>query len=125
MNAGRILYRRGAEAQLRGGVEIGAGFALTEDLGIDPATGIPIYNNLHEYHPLTVLDFPEVVPILVEVPSVTGPYGAMGLGDNCCFPPAATIGTAVHNATGVWIEELPLTPNRVYTALKAAGRLVA
>jgi CO/xanthine dehydrogenase Mo-binding subunit len=47
------------------------------------------------------------------------------LGDNCCFPPAATIGTAVHNATGVWIEELPLTVERVYTALKTAGRLVA
>ena len=125
MNAGRVLYRRGAEAQLRGGIEIGAGFALMEDLGIDPVTGVPIYNNLHEYHPMTVLDFPEVVPILVEVPSVTGPYGAMGLGDNCCFPPAATIGTAVHNATGVWIEELPLTVERVYTALKAAGRLVA
>jgi CO/xanthine dehydrogenase Mo-binding subunit len=125
MNAGRVLYRRGAEAQLRGGIEIGAGFALMEDLGIDPATGIPIYNNLHEYHPMTVLDFPEVVPILVEVPAVAGPYGAMGLADNCCFPPAATIGTAVHNATGVWIEELPLTPDRVYTALKAAGRLVA
>jgi len=125
MNAGRVLYRRGAEAQLRGGIEIGAGFALMEDLGIDPATGVPIYNNLHEYHPLTVLDFPEIVPILVEVPSVTGPYGAMGLGDNCCFPPPTAIGTAVHNATGVWIEELPLTPDRVYTALKAAGRLVA
>ena len=125
MNAGRVLYRRGAEAQLRGGTEIGAGFALMEDLGIDPATGVPIYNNLHEYHPMTVLDFPEVVPILVEVPSVAGPYGAMGLGDNCCFPPPAAIGTAVHNATGVWMEELPLTPDRVYSALKAAGRLVA
>ena len=124
MNAGRVLYRRGAEAQLRGGIEIGAGFALMEDLGVDPATGVPIYSNLHEYHPMTVLDFPEVVPILVEVPSVAGPYGAMGLGDNCSFPPVAAIGTAVHNATGVWIDELPLTPDRVYRALKSAGRLV-
>jgi CO/xanthine dehydrogenase Mo-binding subunit len=125
MNVGRVLYRRGAEAQLRGGVAIGAGFALMEDLGVDPATGIPIYHNFHEYRPMTVLDYPEIVPILVEIPSVAGPYGAMGLGDNCSFPAPAAIGTAIHNAAGIWIDELPLTLDRVYTALKTSGRLVS
>ena len=68
-------------------------------------------------------DLPQVETIIIENPSATGPYGAKGIGEmaNNSQPPA--IASAVHDAIGVWVTELPITPERVLRALeaKAAG----
>ena len=68
-------------------------------------------------------DLPQIDTIIIENPSADGPYGAKGIGEmaNNAQPPA--IAAAVFDAVGVWVTELPITPERVLRALeaKAAG----
>jgi len=56
----------------------------------------------------------------VEEPEPKGPYGAKGIGEGAIIPAAPSIANAVHNATGIRIRELPLSPERIYNALKRA-----
>ncbi len=123
-DCGRVIHVPGAIAQVDGGTIMGLGYAMTEELHIDPHTGIPVTQSLHEYRPPTVLDIPEIVPILVESPVPAGPFGAKGLGENPMFNAAAAVGNAIYNATGVRMREIPYTWPRVYAELKQAGKLV-
>ena len=68
-------------------------------------------------------DLPVLDTVLIENPSADGPYGAKGIGEMANNPQPPAIATAVHDAIGVWITELPITPERVLRALaaKAAG----
>lgn len=122
-DVGKVVHRLGAEAQIHGGGIMGLGYAITEELVTDPNTGIPVNQSLYEYRPLSILDIPELVPILVEAPAEAGPFGIKGLGENPMFDAAAPVANAVFNATGVHIDEIPLTQERVYQALKKAGKL--
>jgi CO/xanthine dehydrogenase Mo-binding subunit len=123
-DCGRVIHVPGAVAQVDGGTIMGLGYAMTEELLVDPHTGIPVTQSLYEYRPPTVLDTPEIVPILVEAPVPAGPFGAKGLGENPMFNAAAAIANAIYNATGVRMREIPYTWPRVYGELKRAGRLV-
>jgi CO/xanthine dehydrogenase Mo-binding subunit/aerobic-type carbon monoxide dehydrogenase small subunit (CoxS/CutS family) len=120
---GRVLYPAGAEAQIHGGAMQGLGFAMTEDLVLDRDSRVPVNASYYEYRPPTALDYPEIVPILVEAPAKSGPFGAKGLGESPIFGPAPAIGNAIFNATGVQIPEIPYTWDRVHHALMAAGKL--
>jgi CO/xanthine dehydrogenase Mo-binding subunit/aerobic-type carbon monoxide dehydrogenase small subunit (CoxS/CutS family) len=123
-DCGRVIHVPGAIAQVDGGTIMGLGYTMTEELLIDPHTGIPVTQSLYEYRPPTILDVPEIVPILVESPVPAGPFGAKGLGENPMFNAAAAVGNAIYNATGVRMREIPYTWPRVYDALKQAGKLV-
>ena len=63
----------------------------------------------------------EIVPIIVEVPDTTGPYGAKGLGEMTTLPTAPAIISAIHDAAGVWLERLPATAERILMAVKQHG----
>ena len=66
----------------------------------------------------TILDIPEAVePVIVDVPDPIGPWGARGLGELPFLPLAPAIAAAVHDATGVWFDDFPLTPERVLRGL--------
>jgi CO/xanthine dehydrogenase Mo-binding subunit/aerobic-type carbon monoxide dehydrogenase small subunit (CoxS/CutS family) len=119
---GRVLYPIGAEGQIHGGALQGLGWAMTEDLVLDPHSSVPVNTSYYEYRPPTSLDYPAMVPILLEAPGASGPYGAKGLGESPIMGPAPAIGNAIFNATGVQIPDLPYTWDRVYRALKAAGK---
>ena len=123
-DCGRVIHLPGALAQVDGGTIMGLGYAMTEELHIDPHSGIPVTQSLYDYRPPTVLDVPEIVPILVESPVPAGPFGAKGLGENPMFNAAAAIANAIYNATGVRMREIPFTWSRVYGELERAGRLV-
>ena len=123
-DCGRVIHVPGAIAQVDGGTIMGLGYTMTEELLIDPHTGIPVTQSLYEYRPPTVLDVPEIVPILVESPVPAGPFGAKGLGENPMFNATAAVGNAIYNATGVRMREIPYTWPRVYDELKQAGKLV-
>ena len=123
-DCGRVIHVPGAIAQVDGGTIMGLGYTMTEELHIDPHTGIPVTQSLYEYRPPTVLDLPEIVPILVESPVPAGPFGAKGLGENPMFNAGAAVGNAIYNATGVRMREIPYTWPRVYDELKRAGKLV-
>lgn len=103
---------------------MGLGYAMTEELITDPHNGIPVNQSLYEYRPPSILDIPELAPILVEAPVEAGPYGAKGLGENPMFDAGAAVANAIYNATGVHVGELPFTWQRVYDALKRSGKLV-
>jgi CO/xanthine dehydrogenase Mo-binding subunit/aerobic-type carbon monoxide dehydrogenase small subunit (CoxS/CutS family) len=124
-DCGRVIHLPGALAQVDGGTIMGLGYAMTEELHIDPHTGIPVTQSLYEYRSPGVLDVPEIVPILVESPVPAGPFGAKGLGENPMFNAAAAVGNAIYNATGVRMREIPFTWPRVYDELKRAGKLVS
>ena len=103
---------------------MGLGYAMTEDLVLDRQSRIPVNASYHEYRPPTSLDYPEMVPILIEAPGKSGPFGAKGLGESPIMGPAPAIGNAIFNATGLLIPELPYSWDRVHDALKAAGKLM-
>jgi xanthine dehydrogenase molybdenum-binding subunit len=103
----------------------GLGFAMTEDLVLDKESRVPVNASYYEYRPPTALDYPEIVPILIEAPAKSGPFGAKGLGESPVMGPAPAIGNAILNATGVLVSELPFTWDRIHGALKAAGKLAA
>jgi len=70
----------------------------------------------------TVLDIPERVrSVILEYPDPIGPWGARGMGEMPYLPLTPAIIDAVHDATGVWFHEFPLTPERVLAGLRAAG----
>lgn len=118
---GRILYRTGAEAQVYGGAIMGLGYGLTEGLAIDPNSQVPVAPSFLGLQPMTALDYPEITPILIEAPGEGGPFGAKGFGENPIFGPAPAVANAVYNATGVRIDEIPLTWDVVYNGLRRAG----
>ncbi|MBI4212706.1 MAG: xanthine dehydrogenase family protein molybdopterin-binding subunit [Chloroflexi bacterium] len=118
-DVGRALNRMATEQQIEGGVIVGLGLALTEQLLVDGATGIPINDNILDYKVPTIKDVPEKIDvIMVENAKEYGVFGAHGIGE----PPAAlgfsVMVNAVYNAVGVWVEDMPLTREKVLNALK-------
>lgn len=120
-DVGRALNPKAVEQQIQGGVIMGLGAALTEQLLIDKATGIPITDNILEYKMLSIQDVPrQIEVIIVENPKEYGVYGAHGIGEPPIAVPPPTIANAVYNAIGVWIESLPITREKILAALKKA-----
>jgi CO/xanthine dehydrogenase Mo-binding subunit len=114
-DVGRLVNRQAAEGQVEGGISMGQGYALTEEF--IQQDGYILTGNLHDYLVPTAPDAPqEIVSIFVEVPDPQGPEGAKGLGEmpTLILPPA--IAAAVRDATGIWFDRLPITPERVVMA---------
>ena len=118
-DSGVIINPLLAEGQVEGGMGMGVGFALAEDLFYDPKTGAPRNNNLLDYKMPTSLDVPEFDALFVQPVDPFGPYGAKGLGEPPLCSPAAAIRNAVCHALGFEIDSLPLTPGRVFAAISA------
>jgi CO/xanthine dehydrogenase Mo-binding subunit len=117
-DVGRIVNPLAASSQLEGGVIQGLGYALTEDLVVDPTTGMPVNGHLDDYKLPTIADVPEIVWDFVDVPDENLPnLGAKGLGEPPIVPTAAAIANAFAHATGRRAAALPLTPARVLETL--------
>jgi len=117
---GRSINRQLVEGQIHGGVQMGLGYALLEDIGIDAETGAVRGNSLSRYHFANAPEMPRVQTHLVEKIEPTGPYGAKAVGELATIPVAPTIVNAVNDALGMSLTVLPLTPERVVEALEAA-----
>ncbi len=103
-------------SQIEGGIVQAHGYAVMEEF--KTKDGRVLTDQLSTYLLPTILDIPEKVEsILVEVPDPNGPWGARGMGELPYLPVAPAIAAAIHNATGVWIDEFPFTPERVLRAL--------
>ena len=74
---------------------------------------------------MTMADTPNVQTILVETIDPRGPFGAKGVGEPAIIPTAAAVGNAIHNAIGVWIHDLPITPEKVIKAIRNKQELKA
>ncbi len=102
--------------QIEGAVVQAHGYAVLEDY--KTKDGRVLTDQLSTYLIPTIWDIPESVEsVLVEVPDPNGPWGARGLGELPFLPVAPAIAAAIHDATGVWINEFPFTPERVLRAL--------
>jgi CO/xanthine dehydrogenase Mo-binding subunit len=119
-DVGRAINPALARGQVEGGIVQALGGALLENLQL--AEGRILNPRLSEYWIPAIGDAPEVMEtILVENPDPIGPWGARGIGEMPFLPLAAAIAAALHDATGVWFDELPLTPERVCAKLRAHG----
>jgi xanthine dehydrogenase molybdenum-binding subunit len=96
---------------------MGIGYALLEDLDIDPDTGQTKGNSLSRYQVLNAPEMPRVQVLFVESKETTGPYGGKALGEVATVPMAPAIVNAVNHALGTELTELPLTPERVVAGL--------
>jgi xanthine dehydrogenase molybdenum-binding subunit len=114
---GRALNPLAAEGQIHGGIHMGLGYALSEELRIEE--GRVLNPQLMEYALLTAADMPEIVIHLIETIDEAGPFGAKGLGESGVIPVAAAVANAVKDAVGVRLTALPMTPERVFRALAA------
>lgn len=86
--------------------------------------GSVLTDQLSTYLIPTVLDVPdEVEPVIVEVPDPRGPWGARGVGELPFLPLAPAILTTIHDATGIWMDSLPVTPERMWRAIQKKGLL--
>jgi xanthine dehydrogenase molybdenum-binding subunit len=117
-DVGRVINRLGIEGQVEGGIAQGMGYCLSEELKVE---GGRILNpTFTDYKLCTTTDLPEMNIAFVETHDPAGPHGAKGIGEAPLIPVAAAIANAVCNATGVRINELPLTPERVLMRLNEA-----
>jgi CO/xanthine dehydrogenase Mo-binding subunit len=110
------------EGQFDGGAAMGVGSALLEELhprypGLDH-----LPRDFFGYLIPTVKDVPPLDSVIVEVASETGPWGAKGIGEMSANTQAPAIVNAIHDAVGVWMTDLPATPEKVLRALEEAGR---
>ena len=118
-DVGRIVNALGASSQVEGGVLQGMAFALSEELVVDPTTGVPVNAHLDDYKLPTIADTPEIVVDFAHVPDANLPnLGAKGLGEPPIIPTAAAIANAFAHATGRRSRALPLTRARVLEALR-------
>jgi len=116
-DVGKAINPLNCVAQIEGGVVMGIGSALHEEMVIDK-TGKVRNPSFLDYHLATSLDIPELISIIVECAEPEGPYGAKGLGEPGLAPTPAAIGNAVADAIGVRVYDLPLKPENVYWAIQ-------
>lgn len=120
-DAGRLINPKLAEAQVHGGMSMGVGYALYEQMLFDPKSGRPLNNNLLDYKLMTAMDTPALGADFVETYEPTGPYGNKALGEPPAISPAPAIRNAILDATGVRCCDLPMNPERLYGHFLAAG----
>lgn len=103
--------------QIEGAVVQAQGYAIQENFLT--REGRVLTDQLSTYLIPSILDIPdEIKSVVVEIPDPRGPWGARGLGELPFLPLAAAITNALHHATGIWFNELPLTPERVLRGLQ-------
>jgi CO/xanthine dehydrogenase Mo-binding subunit len=118
-DVGRAINPTLVEGQIQGGAVMGLGLGVLENC-------YPYYPSVEHrggefgsYLAPGMEDLPQLDTIIIENPSADGPYGAKGIGEMANNPQPPAIAAAVHDAIGVWITELPITPERVLRALEA------
>lgn len=115
-DVGRAINPAAAIGQLAGGGMQGLGYALMEDFRMED--GYLKTPSLAEYLIPTSMDFPTTQVIMLESGSGVGPFGAKGIGEPSLTPAAPAVASAVSDAIGVQIKELPITPERVLAAMQ-------
>ena len=110
-----------AAGQVQGGMSMGLGYGLSEELLVDEKTGRVLNDNLLDYKIPTAMDVPDLHVEFIQLQDPTGPYGNKSLGEPPAIPVAPAIRNAILNATGVHMNVTPMTAQRLTAAFKAAG----
>jgi CO/xanthine dehydrogenase Mo-binding subunit len=120
---GRQVNPQMVQGQITGGAVMGMAHTLMESVfpyypALDHHPG-----NFGEYVIPTAVDLPELQHVVLEYPSSNGPYGVKGVGEMTANSPIPAIVNAIHDAVGVFVTELPVTPEKVLRALRAKEQL--
>jgi CO/xanthine dehydrogenase Mo-binding subunit len=108
-DVGQVINRDGVEGQIEGGVVMGIGYALYENVALkENARWVDSFT---EYLLPTTKDVPpHIESVILEVPELSGPYGAKGVAEMSTVPTAPAIANAVFNATGIRVRAIPIRP---------------
>ena len=115
-DVGKAINPMGCEQQIEGGVLMGIGQAISEQMIMEK--GKVLNPSFRDYKISTSRDLPEIIPKIVEVKHWKGPFGAKGLGEVPIAPTPAAIANAISDAVGTRIFDLPLTPEKILRAIK-------
>jgi CO/xanthine dehydrogenase Mo-binding subunit len=119
-DVGKAVNRQQVEGQIEGCLAQAVGYALLENFQMRDGYVVTPY--FSTYLLPTSMDMPtEVIPVILELADPIGPYGARGVAEMPLVPFAPAVAAAIHDATGVWLNDLPMTPERVLKALKSKG----
>jgi CO/xanthine dehydrogenase Mo-binding subunit len=119
-DVGQAINRGLIEGQIEGAVVQAAGYALMENLQLKDGRILNPY--LSQYLIPGIRDIPTAVDsVIMELPDPVGPWGARGVAEMPFITLAPAVVHALHEATGVWFDEIPLTPDRVVARLRAHG----
>lgn len=119
-DSGQIINPLTAESQVHGGVMMGIGGALLEELIWDRATGVHVNANYHDVRIPTHMDSGPIEAIFLDYPDPYGPLGAKPLGEPPIVPVYGAIANAVYNAIGVRMKKVPMNPHTVLAAIRSA-----
>ncbi|MBR5217062.1 MAG: xanthine dehydrogenase molybdenum-binding subunit XdhA [Oscillospiraceae bacterium] len=120
-DCGTLINPALAEAQVHGGMSMAIGYGLSEQLLFDEKTGKPLNDNLLDYKLSTFMDHPHLEALFVENPEPTSAFGTKSLGEPPACSGAPAIRNAIYNATGVAINENPITPHILFKYFTQAG----
>ena len=120
-DSGKLINPKLAEAQVHGGMSMGIGYGLSEELKFDEKTGKTLNNNLLDYKLSTFMDHPDLRADFIQNPEPTSPFGTKALGEPPACSGAPAIRNAIYNATGVAINTIPITPHVLFAEFSRAG----
>ena len=115
-DVGQAINSGAVEGQFRGGVQMGIGYALCEELVLDPS-GRACQSGFDDYRLATTLDMPDVRVLLIEHEADAGPFGAKSVGEIATVPTAAAVVNAVNHALGTSFTDVPVTAAKILAAL--------
>jgi len=120
-DCGTPINPMAVHGQVEGAIVMGAGETILEDTVFDNCGKI-VNPNMHEYLVMTSKDVPEIFSGLVDSYEPEGPFGAKEIGEGATLPVLGAVAHAIANATGVWVKELPITPEKILRALDEKHR---
>ncbi len=115
-DCGRIFNPKTAASQIRGGIIMGLGLALTEGTDRDERSGRIVNPSLTDYHVPVHLDVPDIDVVFTGHPDPQAPAGGRGVGEIGVTGVVAAITNAIYNATGARVRELPVTVDKLLAA---------
>ena len=118
-DAGKAIHPSYVEGQIQGGAVQGIGWALNEEYYFSD-DGTMENSTFLDYRMPTSLDLPMIDTVIVEVANPGHPYGVRGVGEVSIVPPMGAVANAIHDATGVRMTQLPMSPGAVVKALESA-----
>jgi 4-hydroxybenzoyl-CoA reductase subunit alpha len=121
-DCGTPINPQAVHGQVEGAVVMGASETILEDVQFDDKGRI-LNPNLHGYLMLSIKDAPEIFSGLVDSYEPRGPFGAKEIGEGSTLPVLGAVAHAIANATGVWIKDLPITPEKIINALRQEQRV--
>ncbi len=116
-DCGTPINPQAVHGQVEGAIVMGASETILEDVQFDEKGRI-LNPNLHGYLIMSIKDAPEIFSGIVDSYEPRGPFGAKEIGEGSTLPVLGAVAHAIANATGVWIKDLPITPEKIVRALR-------